>query len=75
MCHMYHCILNIWFSSGEEVIEIVEEADDESSDNEAMSDDQEEEDEEDREMDELMRSHRHHLPDTDEEVVNQNNQI
>ncbi|CEG84604.1 hypothetical protein RMATCC62417_18380 [Rhizopus microsporus] len=55
-------------SSGEEVIEIVEEADDESSDNETMPDDQEEEDEEDREMDELMRSHRHHLPDTDEEV-------
>ncbi|KAG1159830.1 hypothetical protein G6F37_004533 [Rhizopus arrhizus] len=52
-------------SSGEEVIEIIQ--DEESTENESMNEVEDEEDEEDREMDELMRNHRHHLPDTDEE--------
>ncbi|KAG1470993.1 hypothetical protein G6F56_002373 [Rhizopus delemar] len=55
-------------SSGEESIN--DEDHEESSEDEMMVDvehDEDEEDDADREMNELMRNHRHHLPDTDEE--------
>ncbi|KAI9282573.1 hypothetical protein BY458DRAFT_467864 [Sporodiniella umbellata] len=55
-------------SSGEEILD--DEDQEVDSDNEMVIDVEPEEDEEDdadREMNELMRNHRHHLPDTDEE--------